>query len=155
MLKTFIIYTLFMITALIGILYYILSDKYNKQSLQVRILTKQVNTLTAQLGSFNKASDNIQVFYNSFSFETGEVIRKCSLYLSPLSTSIILRSLASGTKVQIIDSVEALETLWYEVKVLSTETINIKGFVRQEFIKELQVVESSVSAATSSSIRRY
>lgn len=149
MLKTFIIYTLFMLTGALGILYYILSDKYSKQSLQVRILSKQVSTLTSQVSSANKASDSLQVFYSSYPFETGEILRKCSLQIAPLSSSNVLRILNSGTKVQVFDAVEALETLWYEVRVLSQDTINIKGFVRQEFVKELRIVETTTGPSTS------
>lgn len=144
MLKNLFIYVLLIAAACIGILYYLLTDKYNKQNLQVRVLTKQINGLNAQLGALNKAFENIKIYYHPISFDTGETLRKCSLYISPLSNSPIIRTILPGTKVQIIDSVETLEILWYEVKVLCSETTNIKGFIRQEYVKGLQVVTTNI-----------
>ncbi|GEM_PF-313942 len=142
--KTFFIYLLLSTTGGLGILYLALRDKYDKQNLQVRILSKQNNNLTSQINIINKPNDNLKVYYRPITFDTGEVVKRCSLHISPLSNSPILRSLSIGGKVEIVDTMEALETLWYEVKVITSDTVNIKGFVRQEFIKELQIVETQI-----------
>lgn len=142
--KTFFIYLLLSIAGGLAILYLALKDKYNKQNLQVRILSKQNNNLTSQLNAINKPNDNLKVYYRPVTFETGEIIKRCSLHISPLSNSPILRSLLISTKIEIVDTMEALETLWYEVKVITSDTVNIKGFVRQEFIKQIQIVETQI-----------
>jgi hypothetical protein len=142
--KTFFIYVLLLTSGGLGILYYLLNDKYNKQNIQVRVLTKQNNNLTSQLNTINKPNDTLKVYYRPIRFNTGETIKRCSLYISPLSNSPILRSIPSNSRVAIIDAVEALETLWYEVRVITSDTVNTKGFVRQEMIKELQIIETHI-----------
>lgn len=144
MIKTFFIYVLLLTSGGLGILYYLLNDKYNKQNIQVRVLTKQNNSLTSQLNTINKPNETLKVYYRPIRFNTGETIKRCSLYISPLSNSPILRSIPSNSRVAILDAVEALETLWYEVRVITSDSVNTKGFVRQELIKELQIIETHI-----------
>ncbi|MEG0132895.1 MAG: hypothetical protein RR891_07095 [Clostridium sp.] len=144
MLKTFFIYVLSFAAAGVGVLYYLLIDKCNKQNLQLRILTKQNHNITAQLNSINKPTDNLKIYSKPVPFSTGQTLNRCSLYISPLSNSPILRSIPSSTRVEILDLVEAFELSWYEVKVIMSEDVNIKGFIRQELVKELQVVQTTV-----------
>lgn len=144
MIKTFFIYVLLLTSGGLGILYYLLNDKYNKQNIQVRVLTKQNNSLTSQLNTINKPNETLKVYSRSIRFNTGETIKRCSLYISPLSNSPILRSIPSNSRVAILDAVEALETLWYEVRVITSDSVNTKGFVRQELIKELQIIETHI-----------
>jgi len=142
--KTFFIYVLLLTSGGLGILYYLLNDKYNKQNIQVRVLTKQNTSLTSQLNTINKPNETLKVYYRPVRFNTGETLKRCSLYISPLSNSPILRSIPSNSRIAILDAVEALETLWYEVKIITSDTVNTKGFVRQELVKELQVVETHI-----------
>ncbi|WP_346939096.1 hypothetical protein [uncultured Clostridium sp.] len=144
MIKTFFIYVLLLASGGLGILYYLLNDKYNKQNIQVRVLTKQNNSLTSQLNTINKPNETLKVYYRPVRFNTGETLKRCSLYISPLSNSPILRSIPSNSRIAILDAVEALETLWYEVRIITSDTVNTKGFVRQELVKELQVVETHI-----------
>ncbi|MEW8995009.1 hypothetical protein [Clostridium sp.] len=144
MIKTFFIYVLLLTSGGLGILYYLLNDKYNKQNIQVRVLTKQNNSLTSQLNTINKPNETLKVYYRPVIFNTGETLKRCSLYISPLSNSPILRSIPSNSRIAILDAVEALETLWYEVRIITSDTVNTKGFVRQELVKELQVVETHI-----------
>ncbi|WP_346916166.1 hypothetical protein [Clostridium sp.] len=144
MIKTFFIYVLLLTSGGLGILYYLLNDKYNKQNIQVRVLTKQNTSLTSQLNTINKPNETLKVYYRPVRFNTGETLKRCSLYISPLSNSPILRSIPSNSRIAILDAVEALETLWYEVKIITSDTVNTKGFVRQELVKELQVVETHI-----------
>ncbi|MFR1709951.1 MAG: SH3 domain-containing protein [Clostridium sp.] len=144
MIKTFFIYVLLLTSGGLGILYYLLNDKYNKQNIQVRVLTKQNNSLTSQLNTINKPNDSLKIYYHPIKFYTGETLKRCSLYISPLSNSPIIRSISMNTKVEILDAVETLETLWYEIRVITSDNVNTKGFVRQELIKELQVIETHI-----------
>lgn len=144
MIKTFFIYVLLLTSGGLGILYYLLNDKYNKQNIQVRVLTKQNNSLTSQLNTINKPNDSLKIYYHPVKFYTGETLKRCSLYISPLSNSPIIRSISMNTKVEVLDAVEALETLWYEIRIITSDNVNTKGFVRQELIKELQVIETHI-----------
>lgn len=143
MLKTFLIYLLLLVSGGLGLLYYLLNDKYKKQSTQMRILTKQLNGFTSQMNAVNKSVNNVTVFYGPIPFTNGQIIRSCSLHISPLSSSSVLRQVSSGTRVEILDSVEVQETLWYEVKLILQDDKNLKGYIRQEFIKGLTVVETN------------
>jgi hypothetical protein len=142
--KTFFIYALLLTSGGLGILYYLLNDKYNKQNIQVRVLTKQNNNLTSQLNTINKPNGSLKVYYRPIRFNTGETLKRCSLYISPLSNSPIIRSIPTNAKVEILDAIEVLETLWYEIRVITSDTVNTKGFVRQEFVRELQIIETHI-----------
>ena len=99
MIKTFFIYVLLLTSGGLGILYYLLNDKYNKQNIQVRVLTKQNNSLTSQLNTINKPNDSLKIYYHPVKFYTGETLKRCSLYISPLSNSPIIRSISMNTKI--------------------------------------------------------
>ena len=144
MIKTFFLYVLLLTSGGLGILYYLLNDKYNKQNIQVRVLTKQNNNLTSQLNTINKPNGSLKVYYRPIRFNTGETLKRCSLYISPLSNSPIIRSIPTNAKVEILDAIEVLETLWYEIRVITSDTVNTKGFVRQEFVRELQIIETHI-----------
>lgn len=142
MIKTFFMYILLLINGGIGIAYFILLDKLNKQNLQVRVLTRQNNSLTAQINSINKPKGTIKIYYKSRPFNAGFTSKPCSLYISPLCSSDILRTLPSNTKLEILDYVEAYELSWYAVKLIINETVNIKGFIREDFVTGIDLVEN-------------
>lgn len=144
MIKTIFIYILLLVTGGLGIAYYLLLDRYNKLNLQTRVLSRQNSGLTAQINSINKPTNNIQIYYKTKPYNAGYTIRPCSLYIAPLSNSAILRSLPSNTKLEITDYVEAYELSWYGVKLIMNETVNIKGFIREDFITGVDVVETQV-----------
>ena len=140
--KTLLTYILLLASGGLGIAYYLLLDRHNKQNLQIRVLTRQNNSLTAQINSINKPKDNIKIYCKTKPFNAGYTSRPCSLYIAPLSNSSILRSLSSNTKLEIIDYVEAYELSWYEVKLILNETVNIKGFIREDFVTGIDMVET-------------
>lgn len=144
MIKTIFIYILLLISGGLAIAYYLLLEKYNKLNLQTRVLSRQNSGLTAQINSINKPSDNIQIYYKTKAYNAGYTSRPCSLYISPLSNSSILRSVPGNTKLELTDYVEAYELSWYEVKLIINETVNIKGFIREDFITGVDIVETKV-----------
>lgn len=144
MIKTLFIYILLLVSGGLGIAYYLLLDRYNKLSLQTRVLSRQNSGLTSQINSINKPTDNIKIYYKTKPFNAGYTTRPCSLYIAPLSNSAILRSLSSNMKLEITDYVEAYELSWYEVKLIINETVNIKGFIREDFVTGVDVVETQV-----------
>lgn len=144
MIKSLFLYIPLFVSSGLCIAYYLLLDRYNKQNLQVRVLTRQNHGLTTQINSINKPTDNIKVYYKTTPYSAGYILRPCSLYIAPLSNSAILRSLPTNTKVQILDLVEAYEVSWYEVKLILNETVNIKGFVREEFVNGVDVVQAEI-----------
>lgn len=144
MIKTLFIYILLLVSGGLGIAYYLLLDRYNKLSLQTRVLSRQNSGLTSQINSINKPTDNIQIYYKNKPYNAGYTTKPCSLYIAPLSNSAILRSLSSNIKLEITDYVEAYELSWYEVKLIINETVNIKGFIREDFVTGVDIVETQV-----------
>lgn len=142
MFKTLFMYILLLACGGLGIAYYLLLDRYTKLNLQSRVLSRQNSGLTAQINSINKPTDNIQIYYKTKYFNAGYTSRPCSLYIAPLSNSAVLRSISSNTKLEITDFVEAYELSWYEVKLIINETVNIKGYIREDFITGVDVVET-------------
>ncbi len=56
----------------------------------------------------------------------------------------MLRIVHSGVKLEILDLCESFDTFWYEVKIICDETVNLKGFIKKEFVKELETVETGL-----------
>lgn len=142
MFKTLLMYILLLACGGLGISYYLLLDRYNKLNLQSRVLSRQNNGLTAQINSISKPTDNIQIYYKTKQYNAGYTSRPCSLYIAPLSNSAVLRSVSRNTKLEITDFVEAYELSWYEVKLIINETVNIKGYIREDLVTGVDVVET-------------
>lgn len=141
---TFFIYTLTFGCIALGVLNYLNIQKLNNQNLKLRVLSKQNKDLVAQLNSLNRPTDNLRVLYHPISYLHGEITSRTSLYISPTYNSPVLRILHGGTKLQIIDLCETFDTLWYEVKIITDEVVNVKGFVRRDFVKDLETIETSL-----------
>jgi len=131
-------------TTAIGILYILLSRKLETTVLQIRMLTKQNRELTTKMNILTKPSDNIKIYYHALPSFSGEITTRCPLFLCPIYNSQVLRNISTNTKVELLDLVEVQDTLWYEVKIISNENFNLKGYVKKEFIRELQSVETAV-----------
>jgi len=143
-LTTFFLYTLSFGCIALGVLNYLNIQKLNNQNLKLRILSKQNKELAAQVNNLNRPADNLKVHYHPTSYFHGEITSRTSLYISPTYNSSVLRILHSGTKLQIIDLCETYDTLWYEVKIITDEVTNIKGFVKKDFVRELETIETSI-----------
>jgi len=143
-LTTFFLYILTFGCIALGVLNYLNIQKLNNQNLKLRILSKQNKEFAAQLNNLNKPADNLKVYYHPTSHLHGEITSRTSLYLSPTHNSPVIRILHGGIKLQIVDLCETYDTLWYEVKVITDEIVNIKGFVKKNFVKELDTIETSL-----------
>jgi hypothetical protein len=107
-------------------------------------MAKQNKDLTSQINILNRPVDNLKVLYHPLNCLHGEITSRTSLYLSPLYNSPVLRVIHSGARLQLLDLCETYDTLWYEVKLIIDDNINIKGFVKREFVKELETVETGL-----------
>lgn len=131
-------------TIALGVLYVFLSKKMETKTLQIRMLTKQNRELTTKVNTLTKSYDTLKVSYLALPSITGEIIASCPLFLSPIYNSPILRTLPSSAKVELLDLIEIQDTLWYEVKMISNESFNLKGFIKKEFIHELQCLDTTI-----------
>lgn len=141
---TFFIYLLIFACIGLGVFNYLNIQKLNTQQLKLRVLAKQNKDLTAQVNTLNRPVDNLTIFYHPLNYLHGEITNRTSLYLSPLYNSPVLRIIHSGVKLEILDLCESCDTLWYEVKIICDETVNLKGFIKKEFVKELETVETGL-----------
>jgi len=128
----------------LGVFNYLNIQKLNTQQLKLRVLAKQNKDLTAQVNTLNRPVDNLKIFYHPLNYLHGEITNRTSLYLSPIYNSPVLRIVHSGVKLEILDLCESFDTLWYEVKIICDETVNLKGFIKKEFVKELETVETGL-----------
>ncbi|WP_291570887.1 hypothetical protein [Clostridium sp. UBA4548] len=141
---TFFIYLLIFACIGLGVFNYLNIQKLNTQQLKLRVLAKQNKDLTAQVNTLNRPVDNLKIFYHPLNYLHGEITNRTSLYLSPIYNSPVLRIVHSGVKLEILDLCESFDTLWYEVKIICDETVNLKGFIKKEFVKELETVETGL-----------
>jgi len=128
----------------LGVFNYLNIQKLNTQQLKLRVLAKQNKDLTAQVNTLNRPVDNLKIFYHPLNYLHGEITNRTSLYLSPIYNSPVLRIVHSGVKLEILDLCESFDTFWYEVKIICDETVNLKGFIKKEFVKELETVETGL-----------
>ncbi len=141
---TFFIYLLIFACIGLGVFNYLNIQKLNTQQLKLRVLAKQNKDLTAQVNTLNRPVDNLKIFYHPLNYLHGEITNRTSLYLSPIYNSPVLRIVHSGVKLEILDLCESFDTFWYEVKIICDETVNLKGFIKKEFVKELETVETGL-----------
>ncbi|MEG0772518.1 hypothetical protein [Clostridium sp.] len=141
---TFLIYTLIFTCIALGFFNYLNIQKLNDQNLKLRVMAKQNKDLTAQINIINRPVDNLKVLYHPINHLHGEITSRTSLYLSPLYNSPVLRIIHGGTRLQLLDLCETYDSLWYQVKLILDDNINIKGYVKREFVKELETVETGL-----------
>lgn len=143
--KTFFMYTFFIIACVACGYAFFLSLKYNKQYTQLRVLSRRNSELLSKLKTFNTPLENLIISYLPVYSYHGEIKNSTLLYIAPLLNSAIVRNVSQRTKVQIIDCCEVYNIIWYEVKVIiQSQNKNIKGFVMKSDVKELEIVETGL-----------
>ncbi|WP_411679629.1 hypothetical protein [Clostridium thailandense] len=120
---------LFLIGFALFISYYF-TNKMTNQRKQILLLKHQNNSLK------NKADlekeEQIIVKYHYLDKNQGIIKSNCKLYLWPSDKSSALNSLMENIVVQIHDSAEINEELWYEISILSEDRTNSKGWIKSD-----------------------
>lgn len=88
----------------------------------------------SKISNSHNSDGPIVIKYKPSLFRTGTTKDSCNLYLSPLENSQILSSVNKGTCVEIQDSAEIFEVLWYEVSLKSQTNINNKGWIQKDVL---------------------
>jgi hypothetical protein len=128
----FILFIIF-IAASIFILHYF-TNKISNQRKQILLLKYQNNSLSHK----PIKPRIITIKYMIPTHNMGLITTSCNLYISPLTDSYVLNSVNQDTSVQIQDSAEINNELWYEVCLSTEETnINSKGWINSQYIKIL------------------
>lgn len=106
------------------------TNKISNQRNQILLLKYQNNNLKHKTNS----SSHVTIKYLNPNYSEGILKEDCNLYIAPLSNSAIINSLDQATIIQIYDSAEINDELWYEVSVLSEDRINSKGWIKSDYI---------------------
>lgn len=115
----------------VGIFYYF-NEKITKQRKQILILSKQNTNINNKLKK--NYSNNFTVKYLDPNINSTMIITKCPLFLAPVEDSIVISTLSKGIQVDILDSAEISNQLWYEVSTQSINRINNKGWIKSDYI---------------------
>jgi hypothetical protein len=115
-----------------------------RQKKQIIILSKQNKDLKNKLNNRYSKYKNLNVKYKLPEYKNGITNKPCNLYISPINDSIILTKLNENTKLDIQDSAEILDTLWYEINIETEDAdrINTKGWLPEDCITKVQLDEN-------------
>lgn len=111
---------------------YYFTNKVSNQRKQILLLKYQNNNLKHKTNS--ESSLHTTIKYLTPNYSEGILKEDCNLYIAPLSNSAIINSLNQSTIIQIYDSAEINDELWYEVSILSEDRINSKGWIKSDCI---------------------
>ncbi|WML36332.1 SH3 domain-containing protein [Clostridium sp. OS1-26] len=111
---------------------YYFTNKVSNQRKQILLLKYQNNNLKHKTNSDSSLHTTIK--YLNPNYSEGILKEDCNLYIAPLSNSAIINSLNQSTIIQIYDSAEINDELWYEISVLSEDRINSKGWIKSDYI---------------------
>ena len=135
--------TLFLIFALVLtciICYLYFAQKTANQRRKIMFLSYQLEELKNKIKEQNTFMNEISIIYKCPDAHSAAIIGTTNLFIAPLETSIVLSKLNDGTKVEILDSAEVLNMLWYEILLPSQTKINNKGWVKKERLNTLDSV---------------
>lgn len=116
-----------------GIIYHFYNMCY-LQKRQLMLLTKQNNSLKENINSSKMKSENITLLYKSTNYAYGVIENPCKLHISPLKNSPVLCILDKNLDIEILDSVEVYQEIWYEIRFFSKTNINNKGWISDDNI---------------------
>jgi hypothetical protein len=117
---------------------YYFTSKMSNQRKQILLLKYQNNTLKCKPNL--EQNEQIIVKYLSPNYNRGIIKSDCKLYLGPLNSSAVLNSLSENTNVQIHDSAEVNNKLWYEISILSQDRTNSKGWIKSDYLNFKDII---------------
>ncbi|MGV8982940.1 hypothetical protein [Clostridium sp.] len=117
-----------------GVYYTLMNQKLSTQKTQLKIVSMQNREFKSKITSARNAEGPIIIKYKTPFFKLGTTKENCSLYLSPVETSPVLSNIVKNISVEIQDSAEILDTVWYEISFKSQTNINNKGWIKKDSI---------------------
>lgn len=136
----FIFLSILLLCICICISYYFTS-KISVLHRQLIVLSRQNSSLKNKLIAQNSSEqnqNNIQIKYRIPNYKYATTIENSELHISPINNSIVINKLAKGTMLEIQDSAQVSNYLWYEISVPSEERINTKGWIISSNISLLE-----------------
>lgn len=125
----------------IFILYYKYEEKISHQKKQLIILSRQNKEMKNKLNYRSEKLTNLSVVYKRCNYSHAVINEDCNLHLAPLNNSIILSRLNKDIKINILDTAETMDTLWYEIDIKRGDRINTKGWVQEKNITKIKIGE--------------
>ncbi|WP_125154126.1 hypothetical protein [Clostridium rectalis] len=121
---------------------YYFNNKITNQRRQFIVLKRELNTLKNRLNNEKSTYNSLNIQYKYTSLKNGVTLNECPLYLYPSNTAIVLSTLRINTFIEIKDSAQVNNELWYEISVPSLNQINSKGWIKAIYVKPNTNIES-------------
>ncbi|VYT97456.1 hypothetical protein [Clostridium tertium] len=129
-----------LISALIFTYYY-----YNKK---IELLRKQL--MISRRKSYNSYSstkrlntEKVIVKFSIPTYKSCSIKPSTNLYLSPLNSSIVLKTIISSIEAGVLDCADCNNETWFYVNIPSSDDINCRGWVNS---KDISIFYSSTSS---------
>lgn len=117
--------------------FYYFSNKISIQKNQLVALKKQCSKLKHLVKNNNPYPNKVTIYYKKPTNSTGKIKCCTTLKLSPLDYSPSICKLDKDTLIDILDSAEINNKLWYEISIPNKSNINSKGWISSFYIEEL------------------
>lgn len=122
---------------IIVLIYYKFTNIISSQKKQIILMSKQNNQLKTKINSRYSKLKNLTIKYIKPDYSNSITNYMCKLYIAPIDNSFALAELKKDLKLNIIDSAEVLNNIWYEVTFESDDNTNNKGWIKEEFITKI------------------
>lgn len=99
------------------------------QKKQMMLLTKENNLLKKKLTFIPFPLKDIKLYYKIPKYTFAILGTPCSLYIAPISNCTVLKKLSSNISIEILDSAEINNEIWYEIRFKSNDNVNNKGWI--------------------------
>ena len=119
------------------IVYVYFSDKLARQQRQLMFITRQNNELKNNMTRQKLLNEHVNVTYAYPGFVRGIISDYCNLYLSPMENSPILGKVDIGTQIEVLDSAQLVDCIWYEISLPTSVRVNNKGWIKENFLSKI------------------
>lgn len=125
------------IISCIFISYYFMS-KLSLMHSQLIAISKQNSSLRNKIKNLSKTEINTEIIFRVPNFKYGTTVGNCDLHTSPFKNSIIINKIQKDTILELQDSAQISDSLWYEISIPSQERVNNKGWITASSISLIQ-----------------
>ncbi|MDD3223342.1 MAG: hypothetical protein PHX70_01335 [Clostridium sp.] len=124
------IFLLFIISCFLCLFFiYHYSNIVYSQKKQMMILTKENNLLKNKLSFISFPLKDIKLYYKIPKYTFAILGTPCNLYIAPIKNCTIIKKLRSNISIEILDSAEVNNEIWYEIRFKSNDNVNNKGWI--------------------------
>ena len=133
----FIFFVILVLLIVPVIVYLYFSDKLSGLQRQLMFMARQNNDLKSSLMRQNFSNESVSVTYAFPSFNSCVSSEYCSLYLAPTENSPAISKIDIGVQMEVHDSAEIGNSIWYEVSLPAATRVNNKGWIKENSITKV------------------